>query len=387
MTKNSTAYQLQMSAEQMLARARELTGIDLVDEAAIEPLAVLLSAYNTDACLHKEGVAAIEKKLLRLLCNRLRMQRDFAAHPEIADVEIKNPTFVYGQFRSGTTKVQKLLAATGDFHYLPFWKTFHPSLFTGERTESPQPRMEEASEYIRWFDAMSPEARLGHRFQTLEPEEESLILEHSLVNAIYMAFYTMTSYMQWHATQSPAITVEYLRDMLKYLQWQSGVNKPWVLKNPAWLGLEPFILDVFPDANLVMTHRDPNQTIPSLFRLGDAFYAPFSDKKPEYEMLRAGLAMGLEQHVINRKTRPDIKVLDISYPEVTGPGDTLATKVYDFCSMQFSDATANNIRKWEAENPIHKLGAFKYDQADYQLTPEIINQEFASYIEFANQLF
>lgn len=387
MTEDSKPYQLRMSAEQLLARARELTGIDLVDEAAIEPLAVLLSAYNTDACLHKEGVAAIKKKLLRLLCNRLRMQRDFAAHPEIADVEIKNPTFVYGQFRSGTTKVQKLLAATGDFLYLPFWWTYHPSLFTGKRTESPQLRMDEASEYIRWFDAMSPEARLGHRFQTLEPEEESLILEHSLVNGIYMAFYTMTSYMQWHATQSPAITIEYLRDMLKYLQWQSGVNKPWVLKNPAWLGLEPFIIDVFPDANLVMTHRDPNQTMPSGFRLLDAFHAPFSDKKPEYEMLRAGQAMALEQHVMNRQTRPDIKVLDISYPEVTGPSAALAAKVYDFCGMQFSDETVNNIRKWEAENPIHKLGAFKYDLADYQLTPEIINQDFASYIEFANQLF
>tara|TARA_R110000787_G_scaffold9353_4_gene32751 strand:+ start:461 stop:1348 length:888 start_codon:yes stop_codon:yes gene_type:complete len=295
-----------MSAEQMLARARELTSIDLVDEAAIEPLTVLLNAYNVDACLHKEGVAAIEKKLLRLLCNRLRMQRDFAAHPEIADVEIKTPTFIYGQLRSGTTKVQKLLAATGDFHYLPFWWTYHPSLFTGERTESPQVRMDEASEYIRWFDAMSPEAQLGHRFQTLEPEEESLILEHSLVSGVYIAFNTMTSYVQWYATQSPTIAVEYLRDMLKYLQWQSGVNKPWVLKSPLWVGLEPFIIDVFPDANLVMTHRDPNQTMPSLFRLLDAFHAPFSDKNPEYEMLRAGLAMGLEQHVMNRKTRPEI---------------------------------------------------------------------------------
>ncbi len=228
---------------------------------------------------------------------------------------------------------------------------------------------------------------MGHRFQTLEPEEESLILEHSLVSGVYIAFNTMTSYVQWYATQSPTIAVEYLRDILKYLQWQSGVNKPWVLKSPLWVGLEPFIIDVFPDANLVMTHRDPNQTMPSLFRLLDAFHAPFSDKNPEYEMLRAGLVMGLEQHVMNRKTRPNIKVLDISYTEITGPGDALATKVYDFCGMQLSDKTVNNIRKWEAENPVHKLGAFKYDQADYQLTSEIINHDFASYIKFANQLF
>ena len=55
--------------------------------------------------------------------------------------------------------------------------------------------------------------------------------------------------------------------------------------------------------------------------------------------------------------------------------------------MQLSDETVNNIRQWEAKNPIHKLGAFTYDQTDYQLTPEIINEDFASYIEFAKPLF
>lgn len=77
-----------------------------------------------------------------LRCNRLRMQRDFAQHPEIADIQIQNLTFVYGQLRSGTTKIQKLLAASGDFHHLPFRQTYHPSLITGSMTESPQPRIE-----------------------------------------------------------------------------------------------------------------------------------------------------------------------------------------------------------------------------------------------------
>ena len=78
---------MQMSADHMLARARELTGIDIIDEAAVEPLRILRAAYNADACLHEQGVVAIEKKLLRLLCNRLRMQRDFAQHPEIAEIQ------------------------------------------------------------------------------------------------------------------------------------------------------------------------------------------------------------------------------------------------------------------------------------------------------------
>ena len=234
---------------------------------------------------------------------------------------------------------------------------------------------------------MSPDAKLGHRLSTFEPEEESLILEHCLVSGVFIAFNTMSSYVQWVATQNPTMTLEYLRDMLKYLQWQSGENKPWVLKSPLWVGLEPFVLDVFPDAHLIMTHRSPQQTMPSLFRLLDAFHAPFSDKKPEYEILRMGLAMGLEQHLQNRQSRPDIKILDLSYPEVTGPSDALSTKIYDFCGMPLRDEAVQNIRNWEAANPMHKLGAFTYDMADYQLTPELINKDFASYMEFARHLF
>ena len=386
MTQESRTFVLRMSADEMMARAREITRVALIDEAAVEPLRILHAAYNTDACLHEQGAVAIEKKLLRLLCNRLRMQRDFARHPEITEVEIKNPTFVYGQLRSGTTKVQKLLAASGDFHYLPFWWTYNPSLLTGDRTESPQPRIDEADAYIHWFDRMSPEAKLGHRFQTYEPEEESLLLEHSLVSGVFIAFNTMTSYLQWFATQNPIVAVKYLRDMLKYLQWQSGKNKPWVLKSPLWVGLEPFILEVFPDANLIMTHRNPSQTVPSLLRLLDTFHAPFSKKKPEYEVIKMGLVMGLEQHLKNRESRPDVKILDISYAEVTGPSAALSTKIYEFCGMPLCDAAVQNIRHWGAANPIHKLGAFKYDQTDYQLTPESIKQDFASYLEFASQL-
>ena len=160
---------------------------------------------------------------------------------------------------------------------------------------------------------MSPDAKLGHGFQTFEPEEESLILEHSLVSGVFIAFNTMTSYMQWASTQSPTLTLEYLRDMLKYVQRQSGENKPWVFKSPLWVGLEPFILDVFPDAYLLMTHRTPHKTIPSLFRLLDVFHAPFSNKPPEYEMPKMGLAMGMEEHLKVRQSRPDINILDIAY--------------------------------------------------------------------------
>lgn len=97
--------------------------------------------------------------------------------------------------------------------------------------------------------------------------------------------------------------------------------------------------------------------------------------------------MALEQHLQTRQSRPDIKILDIPYTEVISPSADVATKVYNFCGLPLREEALHNIRNWEATNPVHKLGAFTYDQADYQLTPALINKDFASYIECANHLF
>ena len=96
---------------------------------------------------------------------------------------------------------------------------------------------------------------------------------------------------------------------------------------------------------------------------------------------------GMEQHLKNRQSRPDIHILDIPYAEVTGPSEDAATKVYEFCGLPLGEEVLQNIRNWEAANPIRKLGAFTYDPADYQLTPDLINRDFASYLDFLNSTF
>jgi hypothetical protein len=104
-------------------------------------------------------------------------------------------------------------------------------------------------------------------------------------------------------------------------------------------------------------------------------------------MLKMGLAMGLEEHLKVRQSRPDINILDIAYDEVTGPSDDIATKIYNFCGMPLRNEALQNIRNWEAANLINKLGAFTYNQVDYQLTPELIDKDFGPYMKFASHLF
>jgi hypothetical protein len=100
-----SGHKLDLSVDELLAKSRELTGIDIIDDDIVEPLTVLHRALNEESHIDEEGARAYEDKFLRLLGNRLRMKRDFRDHPEIAEQEIKGPLIVMGVARSGTTAV------------------------------------------------------------------------------------------------------------------------------------------------------------------------------------------------------------------------------------------------------------------------------------------
>ena len=108
---------------------------------------------------------------MRLLAHRLRMQRDVRRHPRSPSSRSRAGDR-HGHGAAGTTKLQKVLAASGDFNFLTFWQAFNWASITGEPNEPTGERIAEAEAFCRWFDERSPETKLGHSFEALEPEEE-----------------------------------------------------------------------------------------------------------------------------------------------------------------------------------------------------------------------
>lgn len=381
-------FQLQRSAYELIEMAREKTGIDIIDSEALEPLGVLIHSLNIDAGLHAEGAMQYEKWLLRVLCNRLRMKRDFLAHPEIAEEKISNPVFAYGSPRSGTTKLQKVLAASGDFNWMQFWQTFNPSLITGNRDESPRQRIEETEEFIRWIDDVTPDAKLGHPAETYEPEEETFWSDHCLRTPAFNRYVSLTGYLTWLGTQDMRIYFRELKDALKYFQWQglASASKRWLLKSPIYPGLEAEIMDIFPDASLVMTHRSPYEIIGSAARLQTAMFPAFTHQPIDYRALVPGIGGLMDQHVKVRKSRPDINILDIkSIDDSKSIVDTVET-IYRHINMVFSETSRNNIAQWERENPMHKKGAFKYTLDEFGIRKEDVDTHFSSYFSLLGEL-
>lgn len=383
-----TNHPIELSVDEMLAKAREITGIDILDEEIVEPLTILHRAYGEESELDAQGASAITRSLVRLLANRLRMQRDFLAHPEIHDQPIKGPLVIMGVARSGTTKLQKVLASSGDFNWLPYWMNYNWASFTGKPGEAVDERIAEADAYCRWHEMRSPETKLGHFFEAMEPEEEAVLSEGCFVTPTFIGHTEMPSYAYWLANQSPGIWFDYLRDCLKYFQWQglASSEKPWLLKSPNYNGLELEILKVFPQARLIMAHRSPLKTLTSMCKLIQCFREAFSDLKPDLALIVEHNYHNIDAHLTNRRANPDLPLLDVRFEDIVGDLPKVLGRIYADAALALSQDSLDGMLKWDKDNAIHKHGAFKYSLQDLGLDEATIRERMASYFELLDKL-
>ena len=86
-----------------------------------EPLQVLTDSYSS-AQLNDMGVHILRSGLIHSLRMRLRAQEWIRRHPEITEEVIVSPVVVTGMMRSGTTLLQRLLAADKRFHCAYGWE-------------------------------------------------------------------------------------------------------------------------------------------------------------------------------------------------------------------------------------------------------------------------
>lgn len=385
-----TAYPLPLSAAQLLDRARQIADVDLDDRDAREPLGVLVDSFNRDAQLHEAGALAVQDRLLRSLSNRLRMLRDFAAHPEIREQKIRAPLVIAGYLRTGSTKLHRLLAASGDFNYTPLWKTLNSASLSGKPDEDVTARISDAAQFVRDLYTGSPDAASIHEQGAELAEEESYIFCQDLRCAGYLSYANVPSYLHWLARQDLRGTYRYLLDTLKYLQWQ-GLADPrrrWLLKSPFHMGQENALLSAFADASIVYTHRLPEQFLASMCSLMAGYMKWHTDHTAvDGQAIVAGFAYSMERHFAFRDSGASTPCLDLDYREVTANSEAVIRQIYALIGEPLGLAALNNMRRWEQDNPINKHGGHHYQLEDFGLNEAFIHTQCARYEAFYRQRF
>lgn len=333
------------------------------------------------------GLMGVQANFQRFLVNRLRWEADVEKHPEILDEDVSDPIIVLGLPRSGTTKLQRFLSADPNVQATPAWAMFNPAPFPGEERGDPTPRRQWASAMMAAVTNTGETYQVMHEFAADEADETSFIPLANFDN--HMQFITTPDYphLEWTRSISRVPSQAYLKEMLKYLQWQGGGRRgrPWVLKNPGNTGEFLEMLEVFPNATFVISRRDLYKTMGSSMRMGtEILQNTFEPLDPcfvgDYTVDYWGYE--LKRYLDQRqKMGAGVRLVEADYSRCVSDGLSVAREVYELHGLPWTREGEAAMRQWDIDNPRHKLGSYGYDLRDYGWSEERIAEAFGPVAE------
>lgn len=368
------------------AARREAQRDDFGDESFIEPLRKLLDCAKAEVDFHAAGLAAFRHNLHRCLVNRLRMQADLLAHPEILDEDVSDPIVIIGLGRSGTTKLQKMLSAPDNVQKTTFWRLWNPARFPDTVPGREDPRIA-AANFSALMTDDKPELAAAHHMAHTEVEEDWLLYTYSFEDWIWSVLVPSFSWFDW-VMQRPALPrYQYVKTILQYLQWQDGGKRgrPWVLKSVGHLAHLDALMRCYPNATLVHAHRDPLQTIPSwaaFQREGWAIHANrIALERAGPECLRQ-YRYAMDRYLeLRRQLNLDARIVDVRYDDIRSRPMDVMQQIYRASGLRESAEAIAAMRAWDRANEQGKHGVHHYSLEACGLTRNSVQESFALYVQ------
>jgi Sulfotransferase family len=361
--------------------ATRLTGLtDFGADDYTDGLAAILESYARDADLTALGQKVARVGLRGALAARLLANAGWATHPEHADVIIDRPIFVTGLPRSGTTALHRLLTADPGHQGLELWLAEMPQPRPPRDTWAADPVFQHIQAGYQQHHVKHPEFMGVHYIAADTVEECWQLLRQTLRSVSYECLAHLPTYSAWLKAQDWTGPFRRHRRNLQLI----GLNdagRRWVLKNPSHLFSLDAILEVYPDALIIQTHREPKAVIGSMCSLAahatDGWSSTFRGK-----VIGAGQldlwARGLETFAAARARCDPACFLDVDYAAFTADPVGTAESVYAHFGLDYSGPAADAIREVHAQathgdsKPAHQ-----YSLADFGLTGEQVDERFA----------
>jgi hypothetical protein len=350
-------------------------------------LRMLLADYAR-ADLNAQGVHILRSGIVHSLRMRLRAQEWIRRHPEILDERVGAPIVVVGMMRSGTTLLQRLLAADPRFACAYGWEVVEVAPRLDYRfTDAPDPRIAISEAREAKSRELAPELFSIHPMYAREAEEEIVFLADAFLSHVPESGAHLPRYRSWLDDQDFSPAYGYLHRMLQFLQWQKrqrgAHGRRWVLKSPAHLGYLHLLRAQFPDLHLVHMHRDPRTTIASGASLNATLHAMHADAVDVHRvgaqwLERMGWTNDRAMAIRDGWTDQDAVVTDIGFDEAVADPIGQVARVYDAIGLPLTAQAEDAMRRWLAHRP-RELPRPPYGLQTYGLRPEQVDERFTLY--------
>jgi len=379
-----------LDKDALTEEAAATTGLnDFGDRWFEKPFEVLLDSVKHEAQLNAAGEFSATKMFHHVLRDRLYTQMWFGRHPEILARPLKNPVVIVGPMRSGTTRLHRLLAADQRFAHLRSFETISPvprpefeQVLAGE-AEDFRPKL--AARILKVARLANPRTLSIHPTGAYEPEEELGLVAASMYGMKWEAQWNVPSYAEWCHEESAIPAYRHMANLLRLIGWsqQESSLRPWILKTPQHMLDLPALLEVFPDARLIFTHRDPKQVVGSAASLAWNQTIIYSDHNDPAQTGRDWLGKTATMIARMRAARdaiPRERMIDVQYEDMETDWRGTMERVYRFLDLEMEPAVAG-MEDYLDRSARLKRHPHRYSLAEFGLREDEVNERFADYTE------
>ena len=298
--------------------------------------------------------------LNRQLRANAALARERQQHPEIErEVPIDRPLFIVGINRTGTTLLHRLMARDRRFWTVHRYELTEPVLSTGEYATVARTADDPRRRYLKELMAATG---LADRFAGLhhididEPEEDFPILRLAFAAWIDTVAYHVPDYGAWLAETGSSHAYAHHRRVMQHLTWQRRQREPeeprqWLLKMPFHLMELEALLETYPDARFIQTHREPRQFMGSWNSLVERIRSitteprPRSDAGAEQLALMSGM---LNRAMQFRTSRPELEErwIDVNYIDLVENPLAVVQRIYERFDWRLEPAARDDMQAW-----------------------------------------
>lgn len=352
---------------ELLETAMRNTGLsDFGSEQWREPFEVLVKALEEEAELNLFGRLMTRSDLLIWLQERLEIEEAFRRHPQIEAEVIDAPVFIVGQPRSGTSILFEMLSQDAQFGVPMNWEMMFPCPPPEAATYRTDPRIAKAQHLLTQWHRVAPSFLAMHELGASIPNECKVAMNCTFVTDNLTGIFQVPSYYAWLMKADLAYPYSYYRRMLKLLQWRNP-RRHWLLKSPSHVWSLPTLFEVFPDARIIYTHRDPVMTHASVTNLLGTIYWMRSDKPFDAEAFERVLqpeavAVGMNRVIeqIESGEIPRAQIHDFQFVDLIERPIEAVRSLYGRAGLNWSDAAQAGMEACLAHKPKGKFGKHRY---------------------------
>jgi hypothetical protein len=392
-------------AQRRLMEQAELNPVDMTEEAVLsaaarktrledfgpedfhERLRLILDELGSDPLATEVSKAGVWHRCVRAAATRLLVVDLLRRHPEIHEQEIEKPIVIGGLPRSGTTHMLNLIAADSRMHDLPYWQAIEPLPLPGDEPGSAgvDPRWKRCQAGWETALVMNPYQMAQHPMDPDHISEDGEIQFPDFASYIMEFAYPAPQWRAHYLGHDQTSHYEYENTMLKILQWQRGEKKRWVVKSPQHIEQMPAIINVWPDATVVIMHRDPIGSLESMVT-GHLYRARTSRKMVDpavtLDYWAPRITIFLERYLRDRDSVPAGRLVDVRFDDFVKDNLGQVEMVYQAADLKLSSKGRAEISAYMEKNRQHKHGAIDHDmRRDFGVEPAALREAYSFYLK------